>query len=197
MQRLALFFVLSWALGTSAWGSALDDVFAAVQRIYPASQITGSFWDWRAPSVYRRRAGLHYGYDLSAPAGTPVTAPWEAAVVAITPWNGRECGITLSAGGHRITFGHLLPSVEVGWHLKVGQCIGLVARDHVDIKAKDERDHFVDLRLVSVFSVPTPRPCLARRLTPVVQANPDDLERRRLVEEGVLTADEDSSGSSP
>ena len=196
-KALPLFCLLaSGASPVSA--SPLDELLSSVRASYPSSQVTGSFWDWRAPSRYRRLPGLHSGYDLSAPAGTPIATPWSGQVVAIAPWSGGEWGVTVRVQDYSVTFGHLVPCVRVGESLRPGQKVGSVARDHVDVKMRDGSQRFVDFRLISNLAPPSSAP-VGAAVAPAVKppAPPSaaqleaERERRRLLEEGVATVDED------
>lgn len=115
------------------------------RSVYPAAAVSGSFYDWRTVSRYRAHAGLHLGYDIALPAGTPVLTGWPGQVTAVTLWSGVEYGITLvSPSGYAITFGHLHPRVHVGDVLNPGDAVGTVAVDHVDIKMRGPDGNFFD-----------------------------------------------------
>lgn len=107
--------------------------------------VSSGFHDWRTVSKYRSRAGLHAGYDIAMLANTPVRAAWPGTVVAIAPWYGREYGVTVrDARGYEATYGHISPSVAVGTRVDVGQVLGSVVVDHVDVKMRDSRGNLVD-----------------------------------------------------
>lgn len=112
---------------------------------YPYAEVTSGFYDWRTVSQYRRNPGLHLGYDIAMPAGTPVRAGWSGTVVSVAPWTGTEWGITVVSGsGMEVTYGHLSPTVHVGDGIAVGDVVGTVAYDHVDVKMRDGAGNYVD-----------------------------------------------------
>lgn len=107
--------------------------------------VSSGFHDWRTVSKYRRRAGLHAGYDIAMLAGSPVRAAWSGTVVALTPWYGSEWGVTVRDGqGFEATYGHISPSVRVGSSVRPGDVLGYVVVDHVDVKVRDRRGRHVD-----------------------------------------------------
>ncbi len=106
--------------------------------------VSSTFYDWRTLSRYRSQAGLHLGYDIALPFGTPVSNGWEGIVTSIAPWGGGEYGITITQpGGMSVTYGHLTPLVAVGQRVVPGTVLGRVASDHVDIKMRDASGHYV------------------------------------------------------
>lgn len=116
-----------------------------VQVQAPGALVTGEFYDWRAVSRYRSRPGLHLGYDLALPAGSPVRAAWRGTVVAVLPWSGAECGVTVeSSNGVRTTYGHVHPLVSPGDLVKTGSLVGTIAHDHVDVKMRDATGAYLD-----------------------------------------------------
>lgn len=118
---------------------------ARVRELYPEAEVTGSFYDWRAVSMYRAHAGLHLGYDIALNAGRAVPAGWPGRVVGIIPWTDSEYGICVEvSGGYRVTYGHLFPTVKEGDVISPGQFVGTVARDHVDIKVRDAGGGYFD-----------------------------------------------------
>ncbi|MBS2033392.1 M23 family metallopeptidase [bacterium] len=122
----------------------LGQLLATVRSKYPEAVVTGRFSDPRTVSIYRSHAGLHYGYDVAIPGGSVVPAAWEGEVVAITPWYGQEEGISVVTGSREATYGHLIPLVKVGQRVKVGDPVGIVARDHVDVKMRGPAGEFID-----------------------------------------------------
>ncbi|OQA20414.1 MAG: Peptidase family M23 [bacterium ADurb.Bin363] len=115
---------------------------------YPETCITGEFNDWRSVSKYRSKAGYHLGYDFAAPEGTKVPAGWEGTVTDIIYWGYREFAVevtgTTETGAKQITqYGHLKPvKIYIGDKVKVGQTIGKIAVDHVDIKMKINGEYY-------------------------------------------------------
>lgn len=144
----------------------LSDMLAAMKQAYARPEISGRFHDWRAVSVYRRQAGLHYGYDIAMPAGTRVPAAWSGKVVAITPWYGTEHGITVQTGNALTTYGHLSPLLAVGDLVQAGQAVGTICVDHVDVKMRDLAGNHVDFGEGAGDLVPpaSPDQCLAEWL---------------------------------
>lgn len=114
------------------------------QRYYPQAFISGTFYDWRTTSVYRRNAGLHLGYDIAMPYGTPFAAGWSGTVVSIAHWYGPQYGITVQmTNGWTVTYGHVSPGVSVGQVVSPGDVLGTIALDHVDIKMRDAAGNYV------------------------------------------------------
>lgn len=114
------------------------------QRFYPQAFVSGTFYDWRTTSVYRRNAGLHLGYDVAMPYGTPFSAGWSGTVVSIAHWYGPQYGITVQmTNGWTVTYGHVSPSVSVGQVVAPGDVMGTIALDHVDIKMRDAAGNYV------------------------------------------------------
>jgi len=133
-------------ISTSA-GSVADAAgLVALQRtLCPGAVQTSGFYDWRTVSRYRRNPGLHLGYDIAMPAGTPVRAGWPGAVVSVAPWTEGEWGLTVrSASGTEVTYGHIRPSLSVGDPVQVGTIVGTIAIDHVDVKMRDLAGNYVD-----------------------------------------------------
>lgn len=130
---------------TPAPAADLAAYVTLLSRTSPGGVVTGRFADWRSPSIYRRVSGRHNGYDVALKAGSPAVAGWAGRVSAVTPWYGREYGVTvISPDGFRTTYGHIAPSVRVGAHVEPGDVVGIVVVDHVDIKMKDSSGKFVD-----------------------------------------------------
>lgn len=132
----------------TASAKAVDGVAGLVElqrSTWPGAVVTSGFYDWRTVSQYRSRAGLHLGYDIAMPAGTPVRAGWAGTVVSVAPWTDTQWGITvLSGSGMEVTYGHLSPSVSVGDPISVGDVVGTVVVDHVDVKMRDSAGSYVD-----------------------------------------------------
>jgi len=133
-------------ISTSA-GSVADAAgLVALQRtLCPGAVQTSGFYDWRTVSRYRRNPGLHLGYDIAMPAGTPVRAGWAGTVVSVAPWTDSEWGVTVQTGsGLETTYGHVHPAVTVGDAMAVGSVVGTIAYDHVDVKMRDPAGNYVD-----------------------------------------------------
>lgn len=143
-ERLSQFVSSGPVTSAAATPMTLGQLLATARTKYPEAVVTGRFSDPRSVSIYRSHPGLHYGYDVAMPAGTVVPAAWEGEVVAITPWFGQEEGISVVTGSREATYGHLIPLVKVGQRLKVGDPVGIVARDHVDVKMRGPAGEFID-----------------------------------------------------
>ena len=129
----------------SAPATDLASYVSLLARTSPKASVSGRFTDWRSPSVYRRAAGRHNGYDVSLAAGQPALAGWPGHVTAVTPWYGREFGVTVvSPQGFSTTYGHIAPCVRVGMRVEPGDILGLVVVDHVDVKMRDSAGRFFD-----------------------------------------------------
>ena len=155
MSRRILVLVLAFASALLALITApvlavpaqtdLKVYLARVKELYTEAEVTGSFYDWRAVSMYRASAGLHLGYDIALNAGRPVPAGWPGTVVGIIPWTDTEYGVCVQlANGYRVTYGHIFPTVKEGDTISAGQFVGTVARDHVDIKVRDAGGGYFD-----------------------------------------------------
>jgi len=122
----------------------LGHLVALQKRFWPAAWVTSTFYDWRTISKYRRHAGLHLGYDIALPLGTPVAAGWGGEVTAVVPWTDTEYGVTVrSPDGTQVTYGHISPLVYAGSQVRAGQVIGKIASDHVDVKMRDSGGRYV------------------------------------------------------
>ncbi len=122
----------------------LPELVDLQRRYWPQAWVTSTFYDWRTVSKYRRREGLHLGYDIALPATSPVAVGWPGQVSHITHWYGDEFGVTVtSADGTSVTYGHLRPRVRVGERLATGDIVGEVVVDHVDVKMQDARGRYV------------------------------------------------------
>ncbi|MGM9998574.1 MAG: peptidoglycan DD-metalloendopeptidase family protein [Candidatus Bruticola sp.] len=99
--------------------------------------VTSTFYDYRSVSIYRRRAGLHLGYDIAMQAGSAARAGWPGTVISIAPWSDSEWGVTVaSSNGVEVTYGHIVPSVRLGQIVNTGDPVGTIAINHVDIKMR-------------------------------------------------------------
>lgn len=115
--------------------------------------VSSGFHDYRAPSKYRRTAGIHAGYDIAMWAGSPVRAAWSGRVVAVVPWYGAEYGVTVrDSQGYEATYGHISPGVCVGDRVEVGQVVGTVVVDHVDVKMRDPDGRHLDFKALTLAS---------------------------------------------
>lgn len=129
---------------TLAPAANLDDLLKLERSSYAGAVVTSTFYDYRTVSIYRSNPGLHLGYDIAMPAGAAVLVGWPGKVVDIVPWTDTQWGITvLSPSGFEVTYGHLEPSVSVGQQLNVGDTVGRVALDHVDVKMRDAAGVYV------------------------------------------------------
>lgn len=125
--------------------SDLQSYLRLLCRVDPYALVTGWFWDWRSVSRYRSNPGYHFGYDIGMPAGTQVPAGWAGQVTSIANWAYGEWGISIvTRDGYTITYGHLAPRVSEGSFVNVGDIVGTVAVDHVDVKIRDPQGGFVD-----------------------------------------------------
>jgi hypothetical protein len=123
----------------------LTDLVNIERHLYPGACVTAGFYDFRTVSRYRSHPGLHLGYDIAMPAGTPAACGWPGVVSSVVTWSGEEHGITVVApDGRQITYGHLSPRVKVGQVLKAGEVVGVVVRDHVDVKMRDANGNYRD-----------------------------------------------------
>lgn len=122
----------------------LGHLLALQRKNWSAAWVTSTFYDWRTVSKYRRNAGLHLGYDIALPFGTPVSVGWGGTVVAVVPWTSSEWGVTVrGADGTEVTYGHISPAVIHGQTLSTGDIIGRIASDHVDVKMRDSQGNYV------------------------------------------------------
>jgi hypothetical protein len=128
----------------AAPAQGLEGLVEILRRRYPWAEVSSGFYDWRGVSIYRSQPGLHLGYDIAMPAGTAVGAGWPGEVVAIVPWVEGQWGITVASPGFEVTYGHLVPAVEVGQSVQPGDVLGTVAVDHVDVKMRDAAGNYVD-----------------------------------------------------
>lgn len=122
----------------------LGHLVALQRKNWSQAWVSGTFYDYRTVSQWRRQAGLHLGYDIALPYGTSVSAGWGGVVTSIVPWSDTEWGVTVeSPGGVNVTYGHIAPSVTVGQSVAVGQTVGRVALDHVDVKMRDSSGQYI------------------------------------------------------
>lgn len=144
LERLSRFVKNHPGATGSALPLTLGQLLATIRRTHPEAEVTGRFYDPRSVSIYRSRPGLHYGYDVALPAGTVVPAAWPGEVAAVTPWFGEEMGISVITGQREATYGHLIPLVRPGQQVAAGEPLGIVARDHVDVKMRGPAGEFID-----------------------------------------------------
>lgn len=136
MKRLLLVLLALCSAATAE--TRLDQLLRWQRQTYPGAVVTSGFYDPRGLSRYRSRPGLHAGYDIAMPAGSGARAAWQATVRSIIPWAEGEWGVeVVHVDGTTATYGHILPKVEVGQKLEPGQVVGLIARDHLDVKMRD------------------------------------------------------------
>ena len=122
----------------------LGHLVALQKQNWAPAWVTSGFYDWRTVSKYRRRAGLHLGYDIAMPFGSPVAAGWPGTVTAIIPWTASQYGVTIqSPDGTEVTYGHISPTVSLGQSISTGQTVGRIAADHVDVKMRDAYGQYV------------------------------------------------------
>ena len=164
LDKLRQFVQSNAAAATVPQPMTLGQLLTTLRQKFPAAEITGRFWDPRSISIYRSHAGFHYGYDVAMPAGTVVPAAWPGKVVTVTPWYGQEHGISVVTGQREATYGHLIPLVQPGQRVQVGQAVGIVARNHVDVKMRGAGGKFIDFGagpegLSAVSMTPEQRQC--------------------------------------
>lgn len=122
--------------------------FERLRGMYAEAEVTGRFYDWRSVSMYRSHAGMHLGYDIALNAGRAVPAGWPGRVTGIIPWTSSEWGVQVQlANGYYVTYGHITPSVKEGQVVMAGMTVGLVCRDHVDIKVRSNAGGYFDFGL--------------------------------------------------
>lgn len=120
---------------------------------YPQAWIASTFYDYRTVSHYRRRAGLHLGYDIAMPYGTPVSAAWPGTVTDIIPWSDTEYGVSVTdLNGVTATYGHIRPLVRIGQKVNEGDIIAKIEYDHVDVKIRDAYGQYIPFGENSKFS---------------------------------------------
>jgi len=133
----------SYLIGLNKWGvSGAEGYLQLLHRNYPNSVITSGYYDWRDVSVYRKKAGLHYGYDFALEKGSIVPAGWEGKVTNIIPWPCGEYAVEVSKEVQVTQYGHILPLVKVGDYVKVGEPVGKIVKDHLDLKIKISGKYF-------------------------------------------------------
>lgn len=175
--------------GQHAPAGGVARLLQAQRAHYADAFVSGTFYDWRTVSRYRSQPGLHLGYDVAMPAGTPVAAAWPGTVVAVIPWSDGEWGVCVeSPNGVRTTYGHVVPAVDPGAPVKPGTTLGHVSRDHLDVKMRDVSGDYLDFgENQQVAAMPGPdsaESVLVEWLTAVQRARQaavrwDDLARRR------------------
>lgn len=141
----------------------LGHLLALQRRHWAPAWVTSTFYDWRTVSKYRRNAGLHLGYDIALPFGTPVSAGWAGTVTAVVPWTASEWGVTVrGVDGSEVTYGHISPSVSVGRPIAPGDVVGRIASDHVDVKMRDSLGRYVPFGESSSGVVAVVQPAASR-----------------------------------
>lgn len=142
---LALFVSVGVAHASSNDRPELNLYLSLQRSRTPSAVVCAGFYDWRSISKYRSHAGLHLGYDVAMPPGSPVVAGWTGQVTRITPWYGEQVGITiLSPSGYEATYGHISPRCHVGDVLNAGDVVGVTLIDHVDIKMRGPDGAYFD-----------------------------------------------------
>lgn len=122
----------------------LGHLVALQRQHFPQAWVSGTFYDYRTVSRYRRNPGLHLGYDIAMPYGCAVSAGWDGVVTDIIPWTNTEYGVTVTdATGISVTYGHITPMVSVGQRVKAGGIVARIASDHVDVKMRDAAGQYV------------------------------------------------------
>lgn len=117
--------------------TSLSDLVNLQRQSCSWACVTSTFYDYRSVSMYRRRAGLHLGYDIAMQAGTAARAGWPGTVVSIAPWADGEWGVTVaSSNGVEVTYGHIVPVARLGQIINVGDTVGTIAVNHVDVKMR-------------------------------------------------------------
>ena len=117
--------------------TSLSDLVNLQRQSCSWACVTSTFYDYRGLSMYRRHAGLHLGYDIAMQAGTGARAGWPGTVVSIAPWADGEWGVTVaSANGIEVTYGHIVPVARLGQSIQVGDIVGTIAINHVDVKMR-------------------------------------------------------------
>ena len=166
----------------------LQQLLQEQRKEYPAAVITSGFFDARGVSRYRSRPGLHAGYDIAMPAGSAARAAWPGRVRALIPWAEGEWGVeVVHADGTTATYGHVVPTVAPGMDLAVGQMVGRIARDHLDVKMRDELGQLFDyargfdwsLTIPAKPKLPSPQAVAWQMRWRRHQADPADPERAR------------------
>lgn len=149
----------------SSYGGALPRYLDQVHRsVASYAQVTSVFSD-------PRPGRLHHGYDIGLDAGTAVPVGWSGRVVKIAPWYNGEFCISVNVGGVLVNYGHLHPAVKEGDLVKVGDTVGFVAYNHVDIKMM-RGEEFVDWGRVDPFPRPVVHRGVWQKATAAVQPTP-------------------------
>jgi peptidase M23-like protein len=132
------------ALFPSLQKDPLGHLLALQKQHWGPAWVTSTFYDWRTVSRYRRKAGLHLGYDIALPFGSPVSAGWAGTVSSVVPWTASEWGVTVRGpDGTEVTYGHISPTVAHGQHISPGDVVGRIASDHVDVKMRDGLGRYI------------------------------------------------------
>lgn len=145
----------------------LGHLVALQRQHFPQAWVSGTFYDYRTVSRYRRNPGLHLGYDIAMPYGCAVSAGWDGVVTDIIPWTNTEYGVTVTdASGISVTYGHITPMVSVGQRVKAGGIVARIASDHVDVKMRDAAGQYVPFgegSKANSMSVATAAPVVDRK----------------------------------
>lgn len=145
----------------------LGHLVALQRQHFPQAWVSGTFYDYRTVSRYRRNPGLHLGYDIAMPYGCAVSAGWDGVVTDIIPWTNTEYGVTVTdATGISVTYGHITPMVSVGQRVKAGGIVARIASDHVDVKMRDAAGQYVPFgegSKANSMSVATAAPVVDRK----------------------------------
>ncbi len=162
MKKLLLLLAVFLEAGAE---TRLDQLLHWQRQTYTAAVITSGYYEARGLSRYRSQPGLHAGYDIALPAGSGARAAWPGQVRSLIPWAEGEWGVEVLHGdGSTATYGHIVPIVTVGQSVEVGQVVGLVARDHLDVKMRDPQGLLFDYGVgasapqIPTFSPPRPDP---------------------------------------
>lgn len=142
MRRLALWLMLACSAVAQ---TRLDQLVEQQRLAYPAASVTSGYYEARGLSRYRSSPGLHAGYDIAMPAGSAARAAWPGSVRAVIPWAEGEWGVeVLHQDGTTATYGHIVPAVGLGDRISIGQTVGSIARDHLDVKMRDAQGQLFD-----------------------------------------------------
>ncbi|GAC1362512.1 MAG: hypothetical protein NVSMB32_02920 [Actinomycetota bacterium] len=91
---------------------------------------SGLIWPVQGPITSPwgpRWGGFHYGIDIGDPTGTPIHAPRDGTVVAISCGGGYGiCSVIDHGGGMTTVYAHMSAQSVTGGHVSQGQVIGLV-----------------------------------------------------------------------
>ncbi|MBS2034580.1 M23 family metallopeptidase [bacterium] len=137
--------------------SRLEQLLNQQRQEYSQAVVTSGFYEPRSISRYRSRPGVHSGYDIAMPAGCRARVAWPGRVEAIIPWADGEWGVQVRhQDGTTATYGHIVPLLEVGKEVQVGEAVGLIARDHLDVKMRDGQGNLFDYAGATACYLPAP-----------------------------------------